>query len=223
MIWSLISYSQSLEGSYKSVNGSVLILNIDQTFYYHKKKELKNIPVIENFSISEGGYKISDNFILLNSDYDLSEKVDAFFTFKQNASILSNVIKINFNKKSDDFDVYICNIYAEEYDLKLDSWLSNVDNCLKLERVNEINKNDFGTNIYFKIFPKFESSFIRTLQLNLSFLKTKEYNLDINKNIEVHFNEPNVDLFYYQFFDNEIAIIEKNYIFFKGEKFYKYN
>lgn len=223
MFCSLIIYSQSLDGSYKSANGSILVLNTDQTFYYHKKKELKNIPVIENFSISEGGYKISDNFILFNSDYDLSEKVDVFFTFKQNESILNNVIKINLNKKSDDFDVYICNIYAEEYDLNLGTWFSNLDNCLKLEHLNEINKNDFGTNIYFKIFPKFESSFIRTLQLNLSFLKTKEYNLDINKNIEVYFNEPNVDLFYYQFFDNEIAIIEKNHIFFKGEKFYKCN
>ena len=112
-------------------------------------------------------------------------------------------------------------LYSEEFDSILNSWSSNVDNCMKLEKINKVNKHYFGKNIYFKIYPKYEFSFMRMYQFNLSYITTKEFKFDIDKNIEISFDEPNLDLFYYQNFNNEIALIEKDHIFFKGEKFYK--
>jgi hypothetical protein len=220
-IFPLTLFPQSYLGSYKSANGSTLNLGKKNTFNYHKKYEWKRMPVIDYYSISEGEYKISDNLILFKSKYDLTEKINNNLIINQNSINSDDNIVLQIDKLSNDFNIYICNVYSEEYDSILNSWSSNFDNCLKLDKINKIKKQYFGEKIYFKIYPKYESSFMRIYQFNLTYLKTKEFEFDKGKNIEILFTEPNIDLFYYQNFENEIALIEKDYIFFKGEKFYK--
>ena len=220
-IMSLFTYCQSLDGVYKSEKGSEILLN-GKSYYYHKKIVWKNMPITETISISEGSYFIKQNIILLSSKFDLSEKLNEIFNITQGNDSSSDYIELRFKYYNPEYNIFVCNVLNEFYDEKHKEWTNQTDFCLKLKDTTKIKKKDILGNLYFKIYPNFDFFSMRDFEFRKNYIKSKEFVISLSKNIEINLNPRfNLDLFYFEEFDNEIALIEKDYIFFKGEKFYK--
>lgn len=85
----------------------------------------------------------------------------------------------------------------------------------KIKKVTKIKKTDLIGDIHFKIYPNFDHYGMRDFEFNKTFIKSKEFQISHDKNIEINLNSRfNLDLFFYENLHNEIALIEKDHIFF---------
>lgn len=205
-------------GCYKSKEGSQLILKSDSSFSYQKERNRQfDISTKEIFMKSYGKFTVTENVIFLTtknnglSSEELLKKIklsEMNYTKQKKDSVLISVI----NKKNN-LKVYICNTGLEHLNVPGD-----VSSCLELKSRNVL-PAFYPEKYFFRLYPDFDNFRVRYgYHINTMYFDSAEFSKKDNSDLVLDLDF-NISDFALTRFEQDIVLIKKDKLFFKGEEF----
>lgn len=206
-------------GIYKSKNGSTLEINNKGLFKYSKELHLSRLDVKigKKLEQSRGYFKKESNFILLNTSKTYIDSIinrSINVVQRESSNSIKDSTKITLKSK-DFLKVYICGT-----GLEILKNINDASNALLLDK-SEMNigkiYNDFSVKVYLNFddaYVRSDFSDIKKICFESKLFKRDSFLKDIE--IEINFDPFN---FYFVDLKDEIVLIKKNKLYFKGEEF----